>query len=151
MNTISETDFHIGTRIGVARRLHGMSQEALAQKIAVTPEQVGEYELGRSQLTAGQLYAASQALQVSVSFFYQGLADVPSCPYALSDERFALLRRALLRLAVDHEISPAGYRKKLLRIEVINIAREICEVLGWNYGSGRSNIDAPAVVRVAAE
>jgi hypothetical protein len=51
-----------------------------------------------------------------------------------SEERWALVKCALQRIAADHELLPSGYRKKLPRHEAINIAREVCHALGWRYG-----------------
>jgi|RhiMethySRZTD1v2_1073278.scaffolds.fasta_scaffold1078807_2 hypothetical protein len=52
---------------------------------------------------------------------------------ALSGVRLTLVKRALQRIAADHEVTASGYRKKLPRHEAINIAREVCEAVGWNY------------------
>ena len=54
-----------------------------------------------------------------------------------SQERLALVRRALQRIAADHEVTPTGHRKKLSRHEAVNIAREACQALGWNYSYQR--------------
>ena len=138
MNTISDTELHIGRRVFAARRLRAVSQESLAHKLGVTREQVQEYEQGKHLLTAGRLYDIARALQVSVSFFYEGLHGTTSCPYALSEERYAMLRRAVQRIAADHEVTLTGHRKKLSRHQAINVAREVCEALGWSYSNGRN-------------
>jgi hypothetical protein len=41
------------------------------------------------------------------------------------------------RIAADHEVTPTGHRKKLTRHEAINIAREVCRALGWDYSYQR--------------
>jgi hypothetical protein len=51
----------------------------------------------------------------------------------LSDERLILVRRALQRIAADHELTASGHRKKLTRHQAVNLAREICQMLGWDY------------------
>ena len=56
---------------------------------------------------------------------------------ALSQERLELVRLALQRIAADHELTPSGQRKKLTRHEVINIAREACHALGWDFSYQR--------------
>lgn len=55
----------------------------------------------------------------------------------LSQERLTLVRRALQRIAADHEVTPTGHRKKLTRHEAVNIAREVCQALGWDYSYQR--------------
>jgi hypothetical protein len=58
----------------------------------------------------------------------------------LSEETLTLVRRALQRIAADHEVTPTGHRKKLTRHEAINIAREVCRALGWDYGYQRDKL-----------
>lgn len=144
---VSETELHIGNRVRAARRLQDISQETLAGLLGVDRDQVQKYEVGEEPISAGRLYDIARALQVNVSYFYEGLNGETSCPYALSDERFALLRRTLRRIAADHEMTDTGHRKKLPRHTAINVAREVCEAMGWYYGSapnGRSTSTAPA-------
>lgn len=112
---ISETERHIGSRLRAARHLQNISQVSLAGLLGVTPEQMQRCEDGEDPISAGRLYDVARALQVNVSYFYEGLNGETSCPYALSDERYALLRRTLRRIAADHEMTDAGHRKKLPR------------------------------------
>jgi transcriptional regulator with XRE-family HTH domain len=134
--TISTTESHIGSRLLAARRLRDVSQELLAFQLGVTPEVVKAYEEGEN-LTAGGLYDMARALQVDVSYFYEGLTGATSCPFSLSNESYLLLRCALQRIAADNEVTPTGHRKRLARNEAINMAREVCETLGWSYGTRR--------------
>lgn len=57
---------------------------------------------------------------------------------ALSGERLALVKRALQRIAADHETTAGGHRKKLSRQDAINIAREVCDAVGWNFSHSRA-------------
>ena len=41
---------------------------------------------------------------------------------ALSEERLTLVRRALQRIAADHEVTASGHRKKLTRHQAVNLA-----------------------------
>jgi len=50
-----------------------------------------------------------------------------------SDDQYALAKRALQKIAADHELTAGGSRKRLPRDKAIRIAREACEVLGWDY------------------
>ena len=56
---------------------------------------------------------------------------------ALSEERLTLVRRALQRIAADHEVTASGHRKKLTRHQAVNLAREVCQALGWDYSHHR--------------
>ena len=129
----NDTALHIGNRIVTARLLCGLSPDFLANKLGVTLEQLQMYEAGEN-LSAERLYHVARVLKLDVSYFYEGLKDATSCPFSLSNDRYMLLRRAVLRIAADYEVTRTGHRKKLARHEAINVAREVCEVLGWNYG-----------------
>ena len=62
----------LGKRIAFIRRRLGMSQEALAGKIGVTPAAVGAYEQGRRSPSVYLLVALSRSLGVSVEFLLTG-------------------------------------------------------------------------------
>ena len=142
---MSETELHVGRRVAAARHLRGISQDFLANKLNITREQVEQYEGGHSLLTAGQLYEIARALRVNVSYFYEelnGANGAASCPYSLSEERFKYLKNTVQRIAADHEVTATGHRKKLSRVSAINMARELCETLGWSYSFGRDALFA---------
>src|SRR5262245_12504547 len=148
MTTAIGVDLHVGRRLVAARRLRDLSQEALAKKLNVTPEQVDGYEQGPSFVTAGQLYDVARALEIKVSFFYEGLNGASACPYSLSEERYAVLKRTVQRIAADHEFTAGGCRKKLPLHMAVEIARDLCDTLGWSY---ESELAAAATVNPLAE
>jgi transcriptional regulator with XRE-family HTH domain len=132
-----DAELHVGDRLVAARQLRNVSQVMLAEKLGVTTEQVQSYEKGLTELTASQLYRVARALEVEVSFFYGGLGTVSEPASSMTDERYALVRQAVQRIAADYEVTRTGHRKRLARHEAINVAREVCEALGWNYGFAR--------------
>jgi transcriptional regulator with XRE-family HTH domain len=138
LKSIYDAELHVGGRLVAARQLRNLSQETLAEKLGITTEQVQNYERGMSELTAGQLYKVARALGVDVAFFYEGLGEEAATPPSMTDERFALVRQAVQRIAADYELTRTGHRKRLARHEAINVAREVCEALGWNYGFARA-------------
>jgi transcriptional regulator with XRE-family HTH domain len=142
LNPIYDAELHVGARLVAARQLRNVTQEELAEKLGISPEDVENHEQGLTQLSAGRLYEVAQALGVDVSYFYEGLGEAPpsarSLTVALTDERYAMLQRAVLRIAADYELTQTGHRKRLARHEAINVAREVCEALGWNYGFTRA-------------
>ncbi|HVK81775.1 MAG TPA: helix-turn-helix transcriptional regulator [Verrucomicrobiae bacterium] len=52
-----------------------MSQEALADLLGVTFQQVQKYEKGVNRVAASRLYEMTKALDVSVAFFFEGLDE----------------------------------------------------------------------------
>jgi len=66
-------DIHVGTRIRLRRTLLGLSQEKLGGAIGLTFQQVQKYERGHNRIGASRLYDLSRALDVPVSFFFDGI------------------------------------------------------------------------------
>lgn len=58
-------DVATGARVRLERRKRGISQEALAQKIGVTFQQVQKYENGANRISISRLFMIADALNVS--------------------------------------------------------------------------------------
>lgn len=93
-----ETDVHIGARIKEKREHLSMSQEALAEKIGVTFQQVQKYEKGNNRIAASMLLRVGHALGVSIVYFFEGLPEYPS---ALGDQLAEALRPNDAKLLVQ--------------------------------------------------
>ena len=70
-------DIHVGARVFLRRRMLGLSQAQLAAAIGMTFQQVQKYERGANRISASTLYRLAQALDVSVSFFFDVMEDSP--------------------------------------------------------------------------
>lgn len=68
-----DTDLHVGKRLRRRRRLLGMTQQELAVQVGVRFQQIQKYECGANRMTSSRLYDLSQALNVSVQYFFDGL------------------------------------------------------------------------------
>lgn len=68
-------DRHIGTKLRGRRLEIGMSQEKLADLLGITFQQIQKYEKGANRVAASRLYDMSKALDVSVTYFFDGLAE----------------------------------------------------------------------------
>ena len=73
-------DVHIGQRLRMCRKLAGLSQEQLAERLGVTFQQVQKYEKGTNRISASRLFNAAQLLSVPVSYFFEGLAALDAEP-----------------------------------------------------------------------
>lgn len=51
----------------------GLTQQQMAKLIGVTYQQAHKYESGTNRVSSGRLYAVAQALDVEVSYFFEGL------------------------------------------------------------------------------
>ena len=69
-------DVHVGARVRILRRASGMSQEALADRLGLTFQQVQKYERGANRISASKLFEIAAALNVPVSSFFEGLRQV---------------------------------------------------------------------------
>jgi transcriptional regulator with XRE-family HTH domain len=69
----SSIDRRIGQRVKSRRLEIGLSQEALAEALGVTFQQVQKYEKGVNRISASRLFEIAAVLNVPVGHFYDGL------------------------------------------------------------------------------
>jgi transcriptional regulator with XRE-family HTH domain len=69
--TPNPIDIFVGSRVRLRRLMVGMSQEALADRLGVTFQQVQKYEKGTNRISASRLQAISDVFRVPPSFFFQ--------------------------------------------------------------------------------
>lgn len=88
-----DIDVHIGKRVRRRRRLLGLTQLQLAGSCGVRFQQIQKYECGANRISAGRLWRLAQALEVPVSYFFDGLDEAGEAvaPRA-SDESVDLIR-----------------------------------------------------------
>lgn len=67
-------DRRIGQRVRSRRLEIGMSQERLAELLGVTFQQVQKYEKGVNRIAASRLHDISNALDMPVSRFFEGMS-----------------------------------------------------------------------------
>jgi transcriptional regulator with XRE-family HTH domain len=102
---------HIGERIRLRRTLLGLSQSELGKALGLSFQQMQKYERGASAIGAGQLCGIAKALDVPVSFFYDGLDGVSVPPNSDARERRDRFARDELEVLVTTEPLPASYRR----------------------------------------
>ena len=68
-------DVHVGKRVRHRRWLIGMTQQQLAEQVGIKFQQIQKYETGANRVSASRLWDIADALDVSVSFFFEGLED----------------------------------------------------------------------------
>ena len=66
-------DAHVGGRIRDHRTGLGLTQEHLANALNLSYQQVQKYETGANRVSASRLWDIADALDVPVSFFFEGL------------------------------------------------------------------------------
>ncbi|AUC54710.1 MAG: helix-turn-helix domain-containing protein [Sagittula sp.] len=68
-------DVHVGKRIRHRRWLVGMTQQQLAEKVGIKFQQIQKYETGANRVSASRLWDIADALDVPVSFFFEGIEN----------------------------------------------------------------------------
>ena len=84
---ITEVDRQVGARVRMRRLELGVTQTELGDAIGRTYQQVQKHEYGNVRLSAGRLFLVAQALQRSVSFFFEEMVRTDLRPTMRSDDR----------------------------------------------------------------
>lgn len=84
VKTPHPTDVHVGSRVRMRRMMLGMSQEKLADALALTFQQIQKYEKGSNRISASRLQQIAGTLQVRESFFFEGGPHQPGQPTGAS-------------------------------------------------------------------
>ncbi len=116
-NTLDLVDVHVGARIRLRRTLLGMSQEKLGEAVDLTFQQIQKYERGTNRVSASRLHQFAQALNVPVSFFFDGL-DSPSIGPITDDRLMLETARALSQLSDPTRRAALSFLKALGRDEM---------------------------------
>ncbi len=110
-------DVHVGKRVRHRRWLIGMTQQQLAQQVGIKFQQIQKYETGANRISASRLWDIAEALDVPVSFFFEGLeetqksdADKKSVPADLMGDKEAL------DLVRSYYAIPENQRRRLFEL-----------------------------------
>ncbi|MFZ5962912.1 helix-turn-helix domain-containing protein [Thalassococcus sp. BH17M4-6] len=68
-------DVHVGKRIRHRRWLVAMTQQQLAERVGIKFQQIQKYETGANRVSASRLWDIAEALDVPVSFFFEGIEE----------------------------------------------------------------------------
>ena len=112
-------DKYVGSRVRMRRLMLDMSQGQLASAIGLTFQQVQKYEKGVNRIGASRLQQIANALQVPVTFFFEGspgqarvYGKAPSPAFAfefISTSDGLALARAFTKL-------PSALRRKIVAL-----------------------------------
>ncbi len=110
-------DVHVGKRVRHRRWLIGMTQQQLAQQVGIKFQQIQKYETGANRISASRLWDIAEALDVPVSFFFEGLeesekasSDKKSVPADLMGDKEAL------DLVRSYYAIPENQRRRLFEL-----------------------------------
>jgi transcriptional regulator with XRE-family HTH domain len=71
----ADIDLHLGKRLRRRRRLLGLTQQQVAEVVGIRFQQIQKYECGANRISAARLWQLAEALDVPVSYFYDGLGE----------------------------------------------------------------------------
>lgn len=69
-------DIYVGQRLRHRRWLNGMTQQQLATAVGIKFQQIQKYESGANRISASRLWDLSRALDVPISYFFDGYGDI---------------------------------------------------------------------------
>jgi len=70
-----EIDLHIGRRLRRRRRVLGLTQQQLGDRLGIRFQQVQKYECGANRISAARLWYLAKALEIDLGYFYDGFED----------------------------------------------------------------------------
>lgn len=110
-------DAHVGKRVRHRRWMVGMTQQQLGEKVGIKFQQIQKYETGMNRISASRLWDIAQALDVPISYFFEGLSDeaLAAEPAVAADaERGDLLAdKEALELVRSYYAIPENQRRRL--------------------------------------
>jgi transcriptional regulator with XRE-family HTH domain len=118
-------DIHVGRRLRSQRMLKGLSQEKLAESLGITFQQIQKYENGTNRLSASRLFLVSQALDIGLGYFFEGLTgQVEVSPLQVAEKKAdmsdagSLLnsRESIELMRAYQQIQDPAARKQLVEI-----------------------------------
>ncbi len=107
-------DLHIGQRVRHRRWLLGMTQQQLAQAVGIRFQQIQKYESGANRISASRLWDLARALEMPVSFFFEGLAGDKDA--ATSADDGLLQNKETMDLVRAYYGLDEGPRRRLLEL-----------------------------------
>ncbi|MGG7645519.1 helix-turn-helix domain-containing protein [Rhodovulum sp. YNF3179] len=123
-------DVHVGKRIRHRRWMVGMTQQQLAERVGIKFQQIQKYETGMNRVSASRLWDIAHALEVPVSFFFEGLGEEAeagtaeiSKPAAGGQQGDLLADKEALELVRSYYAIPENQRRRLF-----DLARVLSDV-----------------------
>lgn len=107
-------DVHVGKRVRHRRWMVGMTQQQLGQAVGIKFQQIQKYETGMNRVSASRLWDIAHAMDVQISFFFEGLEAEGSEPAAKENPLGDLLAdKEALELVRSYYAIPENQRRRL--------------------------------------
>ena len=111
-------DVYVGKRVRQRRWMVGMTQQQLAEKVGIKFQQIQKYETGMNRVSASRLWDISDALGVSISFFFEGLnkKEDPASDAKSAIPGDILADKEALELVRSYYSIPENQRRRLFEL-----------------------------------
>jgi len=120
-------DIHVGKRVRQRRWMKGVTQQQLGNEVGIKFQQIQKYETGMNRVSASRLWDIAEALDVPVSFFFEGFeeksGDVSATASSTSAKGDLLGDKEALELVRSYYSIPENQRRKLF-----DLARVLSDV-----------------------
>ena len=113
-------DVHVGMRARHRRWMVGMTQQQLGDKVGIKFQQIQKYETGMNRISASRLWDIAAALDVPISFFFEGLEGAEALTEEAEAKRGArgdlLADKEALELVRSYYAIPEAQRRRLFEL-----------------------------------
>ena len=109
-------DAHVGQRIRHRRWMLGITQQQLGDAVGIKFQQIQKYETGMNRVSASRLWDISKALDVPISFFFEGLDSEVDIDRAIEGHDMptdVMADREALELLRSYYAIPEAQRRRL--------------------------------------
>jgi transcriptional regulator with XRE-family HTH domain len=132
MSESHPVDVHVGKRLRLKRTIMGLSQESIGKAIGVTFQQIQKYERGINRMGASRLYDFAKALNVPVSYFFEGYGDeltADSAVYGMAEGEAPAFEHESVSSRETMDIMRAYYKIKnpAVRKRIIELIKAVSE------------------------
>ncbi|MBZ0129505.1 MAG: helix-turn-helix domain-containing protein [Rhodobacteraceae bacterium] len=116
-------DVHVGKRIRHRRWMVGMTQQQLGEAVGIKFQQIQKYETGMNRVSASRLWDIAHAMEVPISFFFEGLDGDSTGTAAASTPGDLLADKEAQELVRSYYAIPENQRRRLF-----DLARVLSDV-----------------------
>ena len=117
-------DVHVGKRIRHRRWMNGTTQQQLADAVGIKFQQIQKYETGMNRVSASRLWDIAHALDVPVTFFFEGMdQNAPAAASGSAMPADILADKEALELLRSYYSIPENQRRRLF-----DLARVLSDV-----------------------
>jgi len=110
-------DVHVGKRVRHRRWMLGMTQQQLGDRVGIKFQQIQKYETGMNRISASRLWDIAQAMDASISFFFEGLDGAESAEHpAAAQIGDLMVDREAIELVRSYNAIPEEQRRRLFEL-----------------------------------